>query len=115
MNICLLVVSRQLFDFFLDGGVFGGALDENLKAVLNTWSLTNLTGKRLFGDMDHDMVRRRRSSIHLRTTLSRAQQGDLRLSGPPSGQGTGGVARIRNRKVPTDLRADSLVTVPPTP
>ncbi|GFO06467.1 hypothetical protein PoB_003297200 [Plakobranchus ocellatus] len=43
------------------------------------------------------------------------QQGDLRLSGPPSGQGAGGGARTRDRKVPADLRADSLATVPPTP
>ncbi|GFN75531.1 hypothetical protein PoB_000203700 [Plakobranchus ocellatus] len=41
------------------------------------------------------------------------QRGDLRLSGPPSGQGAG--ARTRDRKVPADFRADSLATVPPTP
>ncbi|GFN84342.1 cytochrome p450 [Plakobranchus ocellatus] len=38
----------------------------------------------------------------------------LRLSGPPSGQGAGGGARTRDRRVHADLRADSLVTVPPT-
>ncbi|GFO45250.1 hypothetical protein PoB_007175500 [Plakobranchus ocellatus] len=43
------------------------------------------------------------------------QQGDLRLSGPPSGQGAGGGARTRDRMVPAVLRADSLATVPPTP
>ncbi|GFO39020.1 hypothetical protein PoB_006552500 [Plakobranchus ocellatus] len=43
------------------------------------------------------------------------QQGDLRLSGPPSGQGAGGGSRTRDRGVPADLRADSLATVPPTP
>ncbi|GFO19453.1 hypothetical protein PoB_004595800 [Plakobranchus ocellatus] len=43
------------------------------------------------------------------------QQSDLRLSGPPSGQGAGGGARTRDRMVPADLRADSLATVPPTP
>ncbi|GFO28106.1 DC-STAMP domain-containing protein 1-like [Plakobranchus ocellatus] len=43
------------------------------------------------------------------------QQGDLRLSGPPSGQGAGGGARTHDRRVPADLRADSLATVPPTP
>ncbi|GFN95229.1 hypothetical protein PoB_002173500 [Plakobranchus ocellatus] len=32
------------------------------------------------------------------------QQGDLRLSGPPSGQGAGGGARTRDRRVPADLR-----------
>ncbi|GFO46349.1 hypothetical protein PoB_007285400 [Plakobranchus ocellatus] len=41
------------------------------------------------------------------------QQGDLRLSGPLSDQGAGGRARTRDRRVPADLRADSLVTVPP--
>ncbi|GFN89238.1 hypothetical protein PoB_001574400 [Plakobranchus ocellatus] len=43
------------------------------------------------------------------------QQGDLRLSGPPSGQGAGGEARTCDRRVPADLRADSLATMPPTP
>ncbi|GFO28662.1 hypothetical protein PoB_005516700 [Plakobranchus ocellatus] len=43
------------------------------------------------------------------------QQGDLRLSGSPPGQDAGGGARTRDRRVPADLRADSLATVPPTP
>ncbi|GFO01957.1 hypothetical protein PoB_002846200 [Plakobranchus ocellatus] len=43
------------------------------------------------------------------------QQRDLRLSGPPSGRGAGDGARIRDRRVPGDLRTDSLATVPPTP
>ncbi|GFO28293.1 dehydrodolichyl diphosphate synthase complex subunit nus1 [Plakobranchus ocellatus] len=43
------------------------------------------------------------------------QQGDLRLSGPPSGQGVGSGARTRDRRVPADLRADSQATVLPTP
>ncbi|GFO01954.1 mRNA-decapping enzyme 1b [Plakobranchus ocellatus] len=43
------------------------------------------------------------------------QQGDFRLSGPPSGQGADGGVRTRDRRVPADLRADSLATVPPTP
>ncbi|GFO18061.1 hypothetical protein PoB_004456600 [Plakobranchus ocellatus] len=47
--------------------------------------------------------------------IASPQQGDLRLSGPPSGQGAGGGARTRDRRVPVDLRADSLATVPPTP
>ncbi|GFN86396.1 hypothetical protein PoB_001290200 [Plakobranchus ocellatus] len=49
------------------------------------------------------------------TSPHNPQQGDLRLSGPPSGQGAGGGARTRDRRVPADLRADSLATVPPTP
>ncbi|GFN83718.1 hypothetical protein PoB_001022400 [Plakobranchus ocellatus] len=43
------------------------------------------------------------------------QQGDLRLSGPPSGQDADCGARNHNRRVPADLRADLLATVPPTP
>ncbi|GFN91271.1 hypothetical protein PoB_001777700 [Plakobranchus ocellatus] len=44
-----------------------------------------------------------------------AQQGDLRLSGPPSGQDAGGGNRAQDRGVPADPRGDSLATVPPTP
>ncbi|GFO10218.1 G patch domain-containing protein 2-like [Plakobranchus ocellatus] len=43
------------------------------------------------------------------------QQGDLRLSGPPSGQGAGSGARTHDRRVPADLRADSQATVLLTP
>ncbi|GFN98619.1 hypothetical protein PoB_002512500 [Plakobranchus ocellatus] len=46
--------------------------------------------------------------------IANPQQGDLRLLGPPSDQGTGGGARTRDRRVPADLRADSLATEPPT-
>ncbi|GFN99319.1 hypothetical protein PoB_002582500 [Plakobranchus ocellatus] len=42
------------------------------------------------------------------------QQGDLRLSGLQSGQGSSGGARTRDRRVPADLRADSLATRRPT-
>ncbi|GFN92448.1 hypothetical protein PoB_001895400 [Plakobranchus ocellatus] len=42
------------------------------------------------------------------------QQGDLRLSGPPSGQNDNDGTRTRNRRVPADIRADSLATEPPT-
>ncbi|GFN89470.1 retrovirus-related pol polyprotein from type-2 retrotransposable element r2dm [Plakobranchus ocellatus] len=44
-----------------------------------------------------------------------ADQDELRLSGPPSGQGASHVARTRDRRVSANLRADSLATVPPTP
>ncbi|GFN89900.1 hypothetical protein PoB_001640600 [Plakobranchus ocellatus] len=47
--------------------------------------------------------------------IASPQQGDLRLSGPPSGQGAGGGARTGDRRVSADLRADSLATVPSTP
>ncbi|GFO09536.1 hypothetical protein PoB_003604100 [Plakobranchus ocellatus] len=43
------------------------------------------------------------------------QEGDLRLLRPPSGQGAGDGARARDRRVPADLRADSLATVLPAP
>ncbi|GFN86133.1 hypothetical protein PoB_001263900 [Plakobranchus ocellatus] len=47
--------------------------------------------------------------------MASLQEGDLRLSGPPSGQGTGGGARTYDERVPADLRADSLATVPLMP
>ncbi|GFO36008.1 hypothetical protein PoB_006251300 [Plakobranchus ocellatus] len=47
--------------------------------------------------------------------IASPQQGDLRLSGPPSGQGAGSGARTRDRRVPAYLRADSQATVLPTP
>ncbi|GFO28710.1 hypothetical protein PoB_005521500 [Plakobranchus ocellatus] len=46
--------------------------------------------------------------------LACPQHDDLRLSGPPPGQEASSGARTRNRRVPADLRADSLSTVPPT-
>ncbi|GFO01885.1 hypothetical protein PoB_002839000, partial [Plakobranchus ocellatus] len=52
---------------------------------------------------------------HMLVYIASPQQGDLRLLGPPSGQGTGSRARTRDRRVPADLRADSLTTGPPTP
>ncbi|GFO21516.1 hypothetical protein PoB_004802100 [Plakobranchus ocellatus] len=39
----------------------------------------------------------------------------LGFQAPSSGQGAGGEARTRDRRVPADLRADSLATEPPTP
>ncbi|GFO04089.1 hypothetical protein PoB_003059400 [Plakobranchus ocellatus] len=47
--------------------------------------------------------------------IASPQQGDLRLSGPPSGQDAGSGARTGDRRVPADLRADSQATVLPTP
>ncbi|GFO34742.1 hypothetical protein PoB_006124700 [Plakobranchus ocellatus] len=45
---------------------------------------------------------------------SSPQQGDIRPSSPPSGHGAGGGVRTRDRRGPADLKADSLVTEPPT-
>ncbi|GFO08749.1 hypothetical protein PoB_003525400 [Plakobranchus ocellatus] len=58
--------------------------------------------------------------IHLKSSvwfllIASPQQGDLRLSGLLSGQGASGEARNCDRRVPADLRADSLATVPPSP
>ncbi|GFO10483.1 hypothetical protein PoB_003698800 [Plakobranchus ocellatus] len=47
--------------------------------------------------------------------IASPQQGDLRLSGPPPGQGADSGARTRDRRVSADLRADSQATVLPTP
>ncbi|GFO15848.1 hypothetical protein PoB_004235300 [Plakobranchus ocellatus] len=47
--------------------------------------------------------------------IASPQQGGLRLSGPPPGQGAGGGARTPDRRVPADLRAKSLAILPPTP
>ncbi|GFN86219.1 hypothetical protein PoB_001272500 [Plakobranchus ocellatus] len=47
--------------------------------------------------------------------IASPQQGDLRLLGPPPGQGADGGARTCVRRVPADLRADSPTTEPPTP
>ncbi|GFN80334.1 hypothetical protein PoB_000684000 [Plakobranchus ocellatus] len=52
--------------------------------------------------------------INERLNKAKSPQGVLRLSGPPSGQGAGGGARTRDRRVPTDLREDSLAIVLPT-
>ncbi|GFN86243.1 hypothetical protein PoB_001274900 [Plakobranchus ocellatus] len=63
-------------------------------------------------------LRHRTSSNIIRCEIGfcvHPQQGDLRFSGPPSCQGAGGEARTRDRRVPADLRADSLTTEPLTP
>ncbi|GFN98055.1 hypothetical protein PoB_002456100 [Plakobranchus ocellatus] len=46
---------------------------------------------------------------------SSPQQGDLSFLGPPSDQGAGGGVRTRDRRVPSNIRADSLTTEPPRP
>ncbi|GFO18566.1 hypothetical protein PoB_004507100 [Plakobranchus ocellatus] len=47
--------------------------------------------------------------------IASQQKGDLKLLGPPSGQGAGSKARTRDRRVPTDFISGSLSTDPPTP
>ncbi|GFN89340.1 hypothetical protein PoB_001584600 [Plakobranchus ocellatus] len=53
--------------------------------------------------------------INTCSSCSSPEQGGLRYSGPPSGRGTGGGARTRDRRVAVDLRTDTLPTVPPMP
>ncbi|GFO46430.1 hypothetical protein PoB_007293500 [Plakobranchus ocellatus] len=43
------------------------------------------------------------------------QQGDNMLSGPLSGQGVSGGAQSHVKRVPADLRTNSLFTAPPMP
>ncbi|GFN88732.1 hypothetical protein PoB_001523800 [Plakobranchus ocellatus] len=45
---------------------------------------------------------------------ARPQQGDLRLSSPPPGQGGGDEGQTCDRGVPADPKADSLSNVLPT-
>ncbi|GFN83475.1 hypothetical protein PoB_000998100 [Plakobranchus ocellatus] len=80
------------------------AYSNRLKTTTSCYSMTSA-------------ARRRKSCspIKVFTKDVSPQQGDLRLSGPPSGQGAGGLAQVRNRRVLADLREDSLATVPPTP
>ncbi|GFN79592.1 hypothetical protein PoB_000609800 [Plakobranchus ocellatus] len=70
-----------------------------------------------------DQLQARRLGIHISTREIKSlvsffyiacPQGVLRLSGPSSGQGAGGEARTRDRRVPADLRGDSLAIVLPT-
>ena len=55
-NVCkLFVLQKQLSDFLV-GGIFGGEIVEEVKEILMTAPLTNLTGERLFGDFDFDFL-----------------------------------------------------------
>ncbi|GFO35206.1 hypothetical protein PoB_006171100 [Plakobranchus ocellatus] len=57
-----------------------------------------------------------RLATHLHAIrIASSQQGDLRLSGPPTSQDDDDGARTRNRRVSADFRVDSLATEPPTP
>ena len=60
---CIEMLDRQLHDS-LPGGVYEDVLSLELQK-LDTCPLTNLTGERMFGDLDNDMIRRRRASTFL--------------------------------------------------
>ncbi|GFN82810.1 hypothetical protein PoB_000931600 [Plakobranchus ocellatus] len=62
-----------------------------------------------------DEAQRKVQALMEKDSYRSPQQGDLRLSGPPSGQGAGGRAQTCDRRVSADLRTDSLATVPSTP
>ncbi|GFO19808.1 hypothetical protein PoB_004631300 [Plakobranchus ocellatus] len=62
-----------------------------------------------------EFIMTRRGLLVILSITASPQQGDLKLSGPPSGQGAGGGARTRDRRIPANPKADSLVTVPLTP
>lgn len=70
------VLTPQLSDF-LDGGVYGGELPTDIQVLLDTCPLTNLTGERLFGDLDYDMTKRRTASTFLRSTISMMKHNNL--------------------------------------
>ena len=65
----LAVLERQLCDFVGDG-VFANSIPDDVVQVLKTCPLTNLTGERLFGDLDFDMFKRRRASLFLRSSIN---------------------------------------------
>ncbi|GFO48045.1 hypothetical protein PoB_007455000 [Plakobranchus ocellatus] len=85
----------------------GGMADSSIQKVTAFRRPNNLRDVLVHSSTHHT------NNIGLRTCHSSTC--DLRLLDPPSGQGTGSGARTRDRRVPADLRADSLTTVPPTP
>ena len=64
---------------FLPGGVYGDELSDDLQNLLDKCPLTNLTGERMFGDLDYDMSRRRTATTHLRSTLNMCKHNKLSL------------------------------------
>ena len=62
-------LQRQLTDF-LPGGVYGGDVPEHVQRLLKTCPLTNLTGERLFDDLDYSMVKRKTAPTFLHSTIS---------------------------------------------
>ncbi|KAK3769900.1 hypothetical protein RRG08_048112, partial [Elysia crispata] len=52
----------------VDGGVFGGEIEDCVPEVLKTCPLTNLTGERMFGDFDYCINVRRNASLLHRST-----------------------------------------------
>ena len=66
---CDCALNRQLADF-LPGGIFSDDLSEDVRNVLQSCPLTNLTGERLFGDLDYCINKSRNASLILRSTVN---------------------------------------------
>ena len=64
-------LKRQLVDF-LEGGTFGGDLADDVRKILQTCPLTNLTGERLFGDLDYCSASSLQSPSLTRKLMERA-------------------------------------------
>ncbi|GFO31377.1 hypothetical protein PoB_005788200 [Plakobranchus ocellatus] len=77
-----------------------------------TWSQMNEFKDSLLYYYCHKFVE---PNCPLEVKSASPQQGDLRLSGPLSGQDAGGGARTHDRKIPADFRVDMLATLGPTP
>ncbi|GFR67967.1 hypothetical protein ElyMa_005596700 [Elysia marginata] len=64
-----VVLKRQLSDF-LGEGLFANDIPDEIKAILDTCPLTNLSGERLFGGLDYHMKKTPHSSTHHRSTIN---------------------------------------------
>ena len=64
-----MALRRQLNDC-LDGGIIRGEISDDVKNRLDRsyCPLTNLTGERLFGDLDFDMSKCRNSTLRVRSS-----------------------------------------------
>ncbi|GFO14609.1 hypothetical protein PoB_004111400 [Plakobranchus ocellatus] len=87
---------------------------KNRRLNVPLWSAGQLCSAPKEEEKEKKEEEEEKKKIGLILCIASPQQGDLRLSGHPSGQRTGGKARTRGRRLPADFRADPLATVPPT-
>ena len=81
MTKCLKVILQkvlevaiwQLADFMQDG-VFGGAVSQEVRNTLEKCPLTNLSGEHAFGDLDYNIQTKRHASLHHRSTSNMLKQ-----------------------------------------
>ncbi|KAK3739666.1 hypothetical protein RRG08_053521 [Elysia crispata] len=71
INVQKANITLQLVDF-LEGGTFGGDLADDVRKILQTCPLTNLTGERLFGDLDYCSASSLQSPSLTRKLMERA-------------------------------------------